>query len=60
MPVRRDKPAPPMSLDTYRLLMLSERMEEKPHRCGRCANGTGVLNPECPNRRKQEAKGQER
>lgn len=22
---------------------------EKPHRCGRCNNGTGVYNSECPN-----------
>lgn len=24
--------------------------EERPHRCGRCNNPTGVYHPECPNR----------
>jgi hypothetical protein len=25
--------------------------EPPPHRCGRCNNGTGVYNPNCPGRR---------
>jgi len=29
-------------------------MDTKPHRCGRCNNSTGILNPSCPNRPKTD------
>lgn len=40
---------PAMSLETYRLLSLSERLAETEHRCGRCTGPYGKSAITCPN-----------
>lgn len=53
MPTRPSETAEEVAFDAITLLLNPPLPAYSDHRCGRCNNGTGVRNPECPNRPKE-------